>query len=114
MAAVGVMLLVTSSRSSSADDGPGLRPPFPDPEVRSWQIGILRPDRLQHATLGFTAGSLLGLPSRSAEAALIGTVSISLAKELWDSRTGKFDAVDLLASTLGGAAAAAITATIRD
>jgi hypothetical protein len=106
---IAVALGATTAR---AEDGPGMAPPFPDPEVRGWQVGILRPDRMQHGTLAFTAGSLVGLPCRSPGAALISSASLALGKELWDARQGRFDVVDLTASLLGGLTAAAITHTL--
>ena len=98
--------------TARAEDGPGMPPSFPDPEVRAWQVGILRPDRIQHGTLAFTAGSLVGLPTRSPGAALISSASVALGKELWDARQGRFDVVDLTAGLLGGLTAAAITHTL--
>ncbi len=102
-------LCFSGALPAAAEDGPSLPPPFPDPLVRSWQVGLLRPDRMQHGTMGFTAGSMIGLPSRSPGAALVGSVTLGVAKELWDARNGRFDALDLTASCLGGLASAAIT-----
>jgi len=100
--------LLATAATARAEDGPGLPPPFPDPAVRAWQVGVLRPDRLQHATLGFTGGALIGLPSESPGAALIGAATLGLAKELWDARSGRFDALDLAATCIGGLASAAV------
>ncbi len=80
--------------------------PFPAPVVRGWQVGLLRPDRLQHASLSLTLGLAAGLTSRRAAVAGYGTLALGLAKELYDVRRTGFDPVDLCADAVGAGAAA--------
>ncbi len=80
----------------------------PPPSVRAWQVGLLRPDRLEHASLSFTLGLGAGLLSRR-PAAAAGAFAVGLAKEVRDRRHGGFDAVDLLADALGTGLAAFAT-----
>jgi len=79
--------------------GPG--PAFPAPTVRAWQVGLLRPDRLQHAGFSFTlaVAGTIGFRDRTAGGAV--ALALGAAKEGWDSRHGGADAVDLLADAVG-------------
>jgi len=86
--------------------------PFPKREVRLWQMGLMRADRLQHATFSLSAGLMLGLTSEEPVAAVSGALAFGIAKELWDARDGRFDALDLVADALGAAGAYATTVTL--
>jgi uncharacterized protein YfiM (DUF2279 family) len=77
--------------------------PFPAASVRRWQSGVLRADRLQHASLTMTLGLAAGLITRKTGVATCTGLGLGLAKELYDMRRGGsgFDATDLLADGLG-------------
>jgi hypothetical protein len=83
---------------------------FPDPEERRWQIGLLRPDRLQHASLALTISLATGLMTREPLVGLAAGLGAGVAKETWDLHRTGFDWVDLAADAVGcaiGTAAAA-------
>lgn len=88
---------------------PAPSPPLPPPSVRAWQTGLLRPDRLEHASLSFSLGLGIGLLSREPSAAAAGAFALGLAKEVRDRRHGGFDPVDLAADALGAGLAAVAT-----
>lgn len=89
-------------------------PPLPeDARVRAWQTGLLAPDRLRHASLGFALGIGIGIATRSPAAAGLGSLALGAAKEAGDARRDRFDAVDLLADALGAGAAAVVTSALR-
>ena len=99
---------------------PGPRPPrpirpvaLPPAGVRAWQVGLRRPDRLQHAGLSFTLAAGATLVSASPLASFTGTLALGLAKEIWDSRHGSFDAVDLAADAAGAALGASVAGARR-
>jgi len=83
--------------------------PLPAPSDRAWQTGLLRSDRLQHASLGFTAGLAIGIATRQPWAAFTGVGVLALGKEIADRRTGGFDPLDLSASLIGAGAAGLVT-----
>ena len=112
-----VLLVPAGARAGNGPDStaaPAAAPAFPDSRVRTWQTGLLRPDRLQHESLSLTLGLSCGLMSRKPEAALAGGLSMGVLKELWDMRRSRFDWVDLCADILGTAASVGITAAIED
>lgn len=75
---------------------------FPAPRVRAWQTGLLRPDRLEHASLSFTLTAALVLATRDHAAAAAGALAFGVGKELWDARgSSGFDVVDLSADGAG-------------
>ena len=74
---------------------------FPAPGVRAWQVGLLRPDRFEHASLSFAIAAALTVAWRDRAAAAGATLALGAAKELWDSRHGSADAVDLVANVAG-------------
>lgn len=74
---------------------------FPPATVRAWQVGLLRPDRLQHAGLSFALGTAFTLASREPVAGAATALALGALKELWDSRHGGADGVDLLADAVG-------------
>ena len=79
---------------------------FPSAPVRRWQVGLLRPDRLQHASLAMTLGFAAGLVTRSTRVAGWSSLSLGLVKELLDINGSGFDPVDLSADAAGAAVAA--------
>jgi hypothetical protein len=83
---------------------------LPPPDVRAWQTGLLRADRLEHASLAFTLGLATGVATRRPAAAALVPATLGLGKEIADARGTGFDVVDLAADLLGAAAAGAFTA----
>jgi len=104
-----LLLLVLWPASAGAAAAPDSLPP---PAVRTWQAGLLRSDRLEHASLAFTLGLGLGLLSRRPATAAAGALGIGFAKEVRDRRHGGFDPVDLAADALGAGAAAFATRSL--
>jgi len=93
---------------------------LPPPEIRAWQTGAIAPDRLQHASLAFSAGLAAGIVTREPAAAAGFALAVGIGKELIDRRTrdahgrpGRFDLGDLLADAVGAALAAGATAAIE-
>ena len=86
---------------------------FPPPRVRAWQVGLARPDRLQHGSLSFTLAAGAGVAGARPLAAFAGTCAIGLLKECWDARTTRFDAVDLAADVAGAALGASAARGVR-
>ena len=74
---------------------------FPPPRVRAWQVGLVRGDRLQHASLSFALASALIIVTRDRAAGAATAFALGVGKELWDGRTGRFDPVDLAADAVG-------------
>lgn len=75
---------------------------WPESAVRAWQAGMLRPDRVQHASVSFTLAAALLLATRSRTASAAGTLALGIGKELWDTRSASgFDPVDLAADGVG-------------
>ena len=85
-------------------------PAFPDSSVRRWQTGLLRADRLEHASLAFSSGLALGVLTRQPAAAAAGAFALGFAKEVYDRRRTAFDRGDLLADAVGAALAAIVAA----
>jgi hypothetical protein len=70
--------------------------------VRAWQVGLVRGDRLQHASLSFALASALIIVTRDRAAGALTAFAFGVGKELWDGHTqGQFDPVDLTADALG-------------
>lgn len=67
---------------------------------------------MQHASLAFCFGLALGVASGE-PAAAGGAAVLALAKELSDSRHGRFDRGDLLAGLVGAACAAVVVAALE-
>jgi hypothetical protein len=95
-------------RAAAADP-----PSLPAREVRAWQTGLLRTDRLQHASLALTLGLGIGAVTRDPWAAFGGVSALALGKEVADRHRTGFDPVDLTAGVIGAGAAALITSTWR-
>ena len=95
----------------TVSDTVAVTPPLPGPafDARTWHTGLLRADRLQHASLALASGIGMGLLSREPVAAVSGAMTLGVAKELMDIGGSGFDWVDLLADALGAGAAAVIT-----
>jgi hypothetical protein len=107
---IGIALLMRLALcATAATAGPAASPPLPPPAVRAWQTGLLRPDRLEHASLAFTLGLGAGLLSQRPAAAAASALAFGLAKEVRDRRHGGFDRVDLAADAIGAALAAVAT-----
>ena len=79
---------------------------FPPPRVRAWQVGLVRGDRLEHASLSFALTSAFTIATRNRGVAVASTLALGLAKELWDGRHTVFDPVDLAADAVGTGLAA--------
>ncbi len=104
-----LVLTLAAVREARAADAPAL----PASRVRAWQTGLLRPDRLEHASLAFTGGLAAGLLSRRPAGALGAALALGLAKELWDARRSSFDRGDLAADLAGAGLAALATAAFE-
>ena len=78
-------------------------------QVRAWQCGLVRPDRLEHASLAFTTGLATGVLTREPAAAVGGALVLGLGKELWDRRRSGFDPGDLAADAVGAVLAGLAT-----
>jgi len=105
--------LIGFAGAAAADPTTVASPPLPSPHVRAWQVGLLRPDRLQHVTLSYTSGLMVGFASEAPAAAAASALAIGVAKELWDlHRGGRFDPLDLAAAAVGAAGAALTTITL--
>ena len=107
-------LVLASAPSDSA--GPALPAPAPtdSDDVRrpGMRLAFLAPDKLEHASLSFTAGLMIGIGTREPAAALGGSFALGLGKELWDRKRTFFDPRALMADLLGAAAAAWLTSTL--
>ena len=79
--------------------------PYPALRVRHWQVGLLRPDRMRHASLSLTIGLAVGLVTRKPSLAACSSLTLGLAKELYDVRGSGFDPIDLCADAFGAGAA---------
>lgn len=86
---------------------------FPPPRVRTWQTGLARPDRLQHASLSATLAAGATAAGARPLAAFAGTLALGLLKECWDARATRFDAVDLAADAAGAACGASAARGVR-
>jgi hypothetical protein len=86
---------------------------LPPPEVRAWQTGLVRPDRVQHAALSATLGLAAGLATERPWAGFGVAFGLGLAKEVRDRRHGGFDVVDLAADGIGAALGAWAAANLQ-
>lgn len=77
----------------------------PAAQTISGPPGLVRADRLQHASLSFTLAAGLTVATRARAAAAGITLALGFAKELWDARREGADLVDLLADAAGAGAA---------
>jgi len=83
---------------------------FPPPRVRAWQVGLVRGDRLEHASLSFALASAFIIVTRNRAAGAATAFAFGLGKELYDGRTTFFDPVDLAADAVGVALATVLVA----
>jgi hypothetical protein len=83
---------------------------FPPPRVRAWQVGLVRGDRLEHASFAFAVASSVIIVTRNRAAGATTAFAFGLGKEFWDGRTGHFDPVDLAADAVGIALATVLVA----
>jgi len=111
-AQAGLLALAVSLSPLSARAG-DIDPPLPPSRWHSWQTGVLRADRLQHASLTFSAGLAGGLATQRVGTVIgIGAV-LGIGKELLDMRTTHFDWGDLAADATGAGLAALITRSLE-
>jgi hypothetical protein len=100
-------LAVPAGRASAPDSivAPAARDDslvsFPPPRVRAWQVGLVRGDRMEHASLSFALTSALIIVTRNRAASAATALAFGVGKELWDQRTSRFDPVDLTADAVG-------------
>jgi hypothetical protein len=92
--------LATDSVASSNARGDSMVA-FPSPRVRGWQVGLVRPDRMEHASLSFALTSALIIVTRNRAASAATGLAFGFGKEMWDRRTSEFDPVDLTADAVG-------------
>lgn len=81
---------------------------LPPARIRAWQCGLLRDDRLRHASLSCALAAGGGLVTRRPVAAAGATIAIGVFKECVDARRTRFDPVDLAADVLGAAVGASV------
>lgn len=96
----------TSSAAGLADTlavAASATPPaaFPPPRVRAWQVGLLRGDRMQHASFSFALTAAFTLLSRDRRLGAGVALAFGIGKELLDARTDRFDPMDLAADAAG-------------
>ena len=107
---IGIALLMRLALlPTAATAEPAVSPALPPPAVRAWQTGLLRSDRLEHASFAFTLGLGVGLLSRQPASAAASAFALGLAKETRDRSHGGFDCVDLAADVIGATLAAVAT-----
>lgn len=94
-------------------DSSAAAPGWPNPRVRSWQTGAVRPDRLQHASLSFALAAAATAVGGREGAAFAGTLLLGVGKEAWDARGSRFDTGDLAADLAGAAFGTWAGAAIR-
>lgn len=82
---------------------------LPSAADRAWQVGLLRTDRLQHASLSFTLAAGAGVSGASAPQAAWFTVALGFAKECLDARRDRFDPADLAADLTGALLGASVS-----
>ena len=102
------LLLPTAAPAGAA----GAAKPSPG-QVRAWLCGLVRPDRLEHASLAFTAGLAAGVLTREPSAAVGGALVLGLGKELWDRHRSGFDPGDLAADAVGAVLAGVATRALE-
>ncbi len=106
---LGLLVPAIACAAEGPDAPPSTAPAspvaFPAPEVRAWQVGLLRSDRMVHAGFSFTLMTALGLATHDRRIGAALTLAAGLGKELWDTHPGGsgFDATDLAADATGTA-----------
>lgn len=94
--------------TAATTDSTVVAPAFPSPHVRAWQLGLLRTDRLQHASLSFTLAAGATAISRRPGASFVGAFALGFIKEVRDIRHGGFDIIDLAADLTGSVLGASV------
>jgi hypothetical protein len=109
---LAILLVALPSWSRAAEPGapragavPADSLELPVGSAHLWQTGILRPDRLEHASLSLSLGVGVGLVSGRPAAGAGAALAIGFLKELSDD---PFDRGDLLADAIGAALAALV------
>jgi hypothetical protein len=82
---------------------------LPSGRARLWQTGLLRTDRIQHASLALASGAAFGILTREPAAAAGSAMLLGVLKEVRDTRHTRFDWVDLAADAIGAALATLLT-----
>jgi hypothetical protein len=94
--------LTDSLAATESSAAPAPLAAFPPARVRAWQVGLVRADRLQHLSLSFAITSALIILTRDPGVAAGTSLTLGLAKELWDRRgSSGFDPIDLAADATG-------------
>lgn len=107
--ALGSLIAPKAARAAdTAPDTTAIAPAFPSAPVRAWQMGLLRSDRLQHASLSFTIAAGATVLSRRPAWSFAGTLALGFLKELRDIRHGGFDRMDLAADLTGSLLGASV------
>ena len=70
-------------------------------EVRCWQVGLLRADRMQHASVSFAIAVGSGIVTERRGSAFTCSLTLGLLKECSDARHSRFDPIDLVADAIG-------------
>ncbi len=108
--APGAPPVAPGAGADSAAATPPATPPAPRtasrPAPEAPGFGLLRADRLQHASLSLTLGLSFGLMARSPRLGFAAALATGVAKELYDARHEGFDVGDLAADALGAVTAA--------
>ncbi len=106
--ALGAILCASAPALARAAAGPDSVIAFPSAADRRWQTGLLRHDRLQHASLSFVLAGAARTAGRPRGESFALSLSAGVLKEARDARHGSFDFVDLAADALGAALGAAL------
>jgi hypothetical protein len=107
---IALMFVIAAPPAARAADADSTRIAAHVATLETTRGGLLRADRLQHASLSFTLAAAAGLCGRARGEAVAFSFTLGFAKELHDGRRGRFDPIDLAADAIGatlGALAAA-------
>lgn len=106
---MGSLIAPEAARAADmARDTTVVTPAFPSAPVRAWQMGLLRSDRVQHASLSFAIAAGATALTRRPGASFAGTLALGFLKELRDIRHGGFDGMDLAADLTGSILGASV------
>jgi hypothetical protein len=94
---------VATFASAAGDSATSSSPPAPSLVTIHERAGLLRSDRLQHASLSFTLAAGAALAGGSRAGSFGFSISLGFAKELYDRRHSRFDPIDLSADAIGAA-----------
>jgi len=107
--AAALLLCAACAAPLRADESP----PLPASRWRAFQTGALRADRIQHASLAFTAGLGAGIAGAKPAGAFGVAAGLGLFKELVDLGGSGFDWLDLAAGLAGAGGAALATRSLE-